>query len=326
MSLYEFWEAAHEALRNGKLIHMSLVVDQTKGSPGTTAARMFVTSDGVRYGTIGGGVMEKRVLDEAVASLNQDPLPKPRLRQLRHRADSSDQSSGLICGGTQTNLELALSPNQHLELIARIVTSAVSGLGSVRCTSEGLELSDKLVEAVKLNQKDEDWEVCMPLFNRRRVAVFGGGHCGVALANAMQRLDYEVTILDSRSDISTTEGLAKSIKLIVTDYEVAAACVDHPNYTVAIVMTHSMDTDLKALLGLIDKGFDWIGLMGSQVKIAHIRQKLILKGYSDLQIAQIVAPVGIDINSDTPEEIAISIAAKILLKRESNCQHKINLW
>jgi xanthine dehydrogenase accessory factor len=326
LSLYEFWEAAHEALRNGKLIHMSLVVDQTKGSPGTTAARMFVTSDGVRYGTIGGGVMEKRVLDEAVASLNQDPLPKPRLRQLRHRADSSDQSSGLICGGTQTNLELALSPNQHLELIARIVTSAVSGLGSVRCTSNGLKLSDQSVETVKLKQIDEEWEASLPLLNRRRVAVFGAGHCGVALANAMQRLDYEVTILDSRSDISTTEGLAKSIKLIVTDYEVAAACVDHPNYTVAIVMTHSMDTDLKALLGLIDKGFDWIGLMGSQVKIAHIRQKLILKGYSDLQIAQIVAPVGIDINSDTPEEIAISIAAKILLKRESNCQHKINLW
>ena len=322
MSLCEFWETAHEALRNGKLIHMSFVVDQTKGSPGTTAARMFVTSDGVRYGTIGGGVMEKRVIDEAIAILNQDPLPKPRLRQLRHRADSSDQSSGLICGGTQTNLELVLSPNQHLELMAKIVTSAVSGLGSVSCTSDGLKLSDKSVETVKLKQMEKEWEVSLPLLNRRRVAVFGAGHCGVALANAMHRLDYEVTILDSRSDISTTVGLAKSIKLIVTDYEVAAACVDHPNYTVAIVMTHSMDTDVKALFGLIDMGFDWIGLMGSQVTIAHIRQKLLLKGYSDLQIAQIVAPVGIDINSDTPEEIAISIAAKILLKRESNCQHQ----
>ena len=76
MSLCDFWEAAHEALRNGKLIHMSFVVDQTKGSPGTTAARMFVTNDGVRYGTIGGGVMEKRILDEAVASLNKKRLPK----------------------------------------------------------------------------------------------------------------------------------------------------------------------------------------------------------------------------------------------------------
>ena len=317
MNLSEFWMAAQEALRNGKLIHMSFVVDQTKGSPGTTAARMFVTSDGVRYGTIGGGVMEKCVLDEAVAILNQDPLPKPRLRQLRHRADSSDQSSGLICGGTQTNLELVLSPNQHLELIARIVTSVVSGLGSVRCTSDGLKLSDKSVETVELKQMEKGWEVSLPLLNRRRVAVFGAGHCGVALANAMHRLDYEVTILDSRSDISTTEGLEKSIKLLVTDFEGAAACVDHPNHTVAIVMTYSMDTDLKALLGLLDKGFDWIGLMGSQVKIAHIRQKLLSKGFSDLQIAQIVAPVGLDFNSDTPEEIAISIAAKILLQRES---------
>ena len=322
MNLSEFWQAAHEALKNGKCIHMSLVVDQTKGSPGTTAARMFVTNDGVRYGTIGGGVMESRALKEAVASLNQERLPNPRLRQLRHRADLSDQSSGLICGGTQTNLEIALSPNQHLDLVARIVASAVSGLGSVRCTSEGLELSDKLVEAVKLNQKDEDWEVCMPLFNRRRVAVFGGGHCGVALANAMHRLDYEVTILDSRSDISTTEGLAKSIKCFVTDFEGAAACIDHPNFTVAIVMTYSMDTDVKALLGLLDKGFEWIGLMGSQVKIAHIRQKLLSEGFSDLQIAQIVAPVGLEFNSDTPEEIAISIAAKILLERESDTKRR----
>ena len=320
MSLSEFWVAAHEALRNGKLIHMSLVVDQTKGSPGTTAARMFVTNDGARYGTIGGGVMESRVIKEAVVGLNKKRLPKPRLRQLRHRADSSDETSGLICGGTQTNLELVLSPNQHLELIARIVASAVSGLGSVRCTSDGLKLSNKSVEAVKLKQTDEEWEVSLPLLNRRRVAVFGAGHCGVALANAMHRLDYEVTILDSRSDISTTEGLAKSIKLIIADFEGAAACVDHPNHTVAIVMTYSMDTDLKALLGLLDKGFDWIGLMGSQVKIAHIRQKLQHNGFSDLQIAQIVAPVGLDFNSDTPEEIAISIAAKILLKRESNCQ------
>ena len=317
MSLSDFWQAAHEALSNCKRIHMSLVVDQTKGSPGTTAARMFVTNDGVRYGTIGGGVMESRVLEEAVSSLNQELLPKPRLRQLRHRADTSDQSSGLICGGTQTNLEIALSPELHLELVARIRASAASGLGSVLCTSEGLELTDKLVETVKINQNGEAWEVSLPLLNRRRVAVFGGGHCGVALANAMQRLDYEVTILDSRSDISTTEGLAKSIKCVVTDFERAAACVDHPNYTVAIVMTYSMDTDVKALLGLLDKGFEWIGLMGSQVKIAHIRQKLLSESFSDLQIAQIVAPVGIEFNSDTPEEIAISIAAKILLERES---------
>ena len=317
MSLSDFWQAAHEALSNCKRIHMSLVVDQTKGSPGTTAARMFVTNDGVRYGTIGGGVMESRVLEEAVSSLNQELLPKPRLRQLRHRADTSDQSSGLICGGTQTNLEIALSPELHLELVAQIAASAVSGQGSVGCTSDGLELTDKLVETVKINQNGEAWEVSLPLLNRRRVAVFGGGHCGVALANAMQRLDYEVTILDSRSDISTTEGLAKSIKCVVTDFERAAACVDHPNYTVAIVMTYSMDTDVKALLGLFDKGFEWIGLMGSQVKIAHIRQKLLSESFSDLQIAQIVAPVGIEFNSDTPEEIAISIAAKILSERES---------
>ena len=318
MSLSSFWKAAYEALGNGKCIHMSLVVDQTKGSPGTTAARMFVTNDGVRYGTIGGGVMESRVLKEALTSLNQEGLPKPMLRQLRHRADLSDQSSGLICGGTQTNLEIALSPERHLQLVSRVATRAASGLGSLLCTSDGLELTDKLVETVKLNKKEDSWEVSLPLLNRRRVAVFGGGHCGVALANTMHRLDYEVTIIDSRSDISTTEGLAKSIKYVVTDFECAAACVDHPNYTVAIVMTYSMDTDVKALLGLLDKGFDWIGLMGSQVKIAHIRQKLQSEGFSDLQIAQIVAPVGLDFNSDTPEEIAISIAAKILLERESN--------
>ena len=319
MSLSEFWEAAHSVLENGKLIHLSFVVDQTKGSPGTTAARMFVTEDGVRYGTIGGGVMESRVLSEAVATLKKGRLSKPRLRELRHRADSSDHSSGLICGGTQTNLELVLSPNLHLEVVTSIVSAAKSGLGSIRCTSDGLELSDKSVETLVIKRVGKEWEASLPLLNRQRVAVFGAGHCGVALANTMHRLEYEVSILDSRSDISTTESLAKSIKRFVTDFENAATYVDHPNYTVAIVMTYSMDTDIKALSGLLDKGFYWIGLMGSKVKIANIRKKLLSKGFSDLQISQIVAPVGIDFNSDTPEEIAISIAAKILTERESNC-------
>ena len=81
-------------------------------------------------------------------------------------------------------------------------------------------------------------------------------------------------------------------------------------------MTYSMVSDILALSGIIDKEFKWIGLMGSQSKITRIKNKLREQGFSDLQINKIVVSVGMGFNSDTPEEIAVSIAAKILHVRE----------
>ena len=319
MNISDFWNAAYNSLIKGEAIIICFVVDQTKGSPGTSAARMFVDVKGKIRGTIGGGIMERRVIDRCVERLKKGVLFDPKLEVLEHRENSGSQSSGLICGGSQTNLELALTSEKHVEIAKEISKAASDGTGSLIFSHNKMELVEETVEKTVLTKYDksnDDWKVMMPLSNHRRIVVFGGGHCGVALSNTMQRLDYDVTIVESREGLSTLKGLNKSVKRIITDFEKAEQYIKHKSNTIAIVMTYSMASDILALSGIIDKDFKWIGLMGSQSKITRIKNKLREQGFSDLQINKIVVSVGIGFNSDTPEEIAVSIAAKILHVRE----------
>ena len=320
MNISDFWTDAYKALSEGEAIIICFVVDQTKGSPGTSAARMFVNVKGKIRGTIGGGIMERRVIDQCVVSLKKGTLLEPTLKLLEHRDNSSSQSSGLICGGSQTNLELSLTPEKHIKIVKKISEAASLGIGSLIFSPKKMDLIEETVEETaltKYGKSFEDWKVMMPLSNHRRIVVFGGGHCGVALSNTMQRLDYDVTIVECREGLSTLEGLNKSVKRVITDFDEAARHIEHQSNTIAIVMTYSMASDIMALAGIIDKEFKWIGLMGSQSKIARIKHKLREQGFSDLQINKIVVSVGMGFNSDTPEEIAVSIAGKILYIRES---------
>lgn len=134
----------------------------------------------------------------------------------------------------------------------------------------------------------------------------------------MWRLDYAVSVVEPRGELPTLETLPDGVRRIGGGFEIAAQSVDFPEETMAVVMTYSMATDIDSLAGIIPMGFKEIGLMGSPVKIAQIKGSLKSKGFDDLQIQKIRAPVGLNFNSDTPDEIAVSIAAQILLERRSS--------
>lgn len=310
-----------QELKAGRRVYLAFVVEQEKGSPGTTAARMLVRESGERIGTIGGGIMERRVLDSANDLLKSDAGCPPRVRQFDHKAGGGESPSGLICGGSQTNVEMVLLPGDSTDLVARICESAVVGRDSIVIESKGLRLISSAEEAdlpEGLTQSDSGaWLVRLSLLNTRRVVVFGGGHCGVALANTMHRLDYAVSLVEPRKGVKTLNSLYPGIEHIAEPFETASASIGHCPATIAIVMTFSMGTDIEALSGILGSDFQWVGLMGSEVKIARIRRSLRSKGFSDLQISRITAPIGLDFNTDTPEEIAVSIAAQILLNREA---------
>ncbi len=80
-------------------------------------------------------------------------------------------------------------------------------------------------------------------------------------------------------------------------------------------MTTDVNSDVRGLLGLIDLPSPFIGVMGSQAKIAEILKRLKSEGISEDQLSHLTAPVGTPMTSNTPEEIAISVAAQILQKR-----------
>ena len=324
MRISEFWRRLRIELEAGRFAYACLVVDQQKGSPGTKAARLILTEDGRQYGTIGGGIMEKDELASAAKLMASGGLDSPEIRVVTHRATSDEAASGLICGGSQTNLRLILRPDQHLKLLREIDEAAVSEAHEVvRITATGIEkvgvAGPWVGDVVDLVDGDSDnWEVLVYLRNQRRMAVFGGGHCGAALARLMADLGYAVSVVEPREEVLIAAAMPESVRRINESFEVGAARVEHADDTHAVVMTYSMLTDVEGLAGALKSHFKSVGVMGSRPKIAQIRSRLLGKGFHRLQVDSIRAPIGLSFNSDTPTEIAVSVAAEVLLDREGN--------
>lgn len=327
MRLSEFWKRASDELRAGNAVFACMVVGKRKGSPGTTAARLLLTEDGRQYGTIGGGIMEKREVEWAGAWLRAGGLEQPELCYLAHRATDPDSASGLICGGDQTNLRFILRPERDSDTVTTIADAAAAEANAlVRIDAVGLRLESLegcwTGPSVQFREADEAagklWSVGISLRNNRRIAVFGGGHCGAALARLMHGLGYAVTVIEPRMEVVKQAGLPGDVLLLEADFAAGGALVKFPEDTHVVVMTYSMLTDVEALSGCLNSGFKSIGVMGSRPKIAKIRSLLQEKGFSRLHVETIRAPIGLGFDSDTPEEIAVSVAAQILMERGEN--------
>ena len=152
--------------------------------------------------------------------------------------------------------------------------------------------------------------------NHRRVAILGGGHCGLALSKTMRTLGFHVTIFDTRPRVPTMlVNDACDEKHFIEAFEAAGSMIRVPDHTDVVVMTTALPSDIEALGGLIGITFPFVGVMGSRAKIGAIRKALSAMPGGDELVSRLVAPVGLPIGSNTPDEIAISVAAQLLQRR-----------
>ena len=315
-----FWQNLLRQLQNDSKVFLTLVPKHTKGSPGTTGAKMFVSESGEIFGTIGGGIMEQKLIDHAREILQQEDF-KPEIQTLYHRTSGSGEKSGMICSGSQTNLYYLCQPSRDRETIEQVVSLIERDIsGSLSIDASGMSVQEKAANlaqpAIQLIQESGRWKYEEQLLNRQRIAIIGGGHCSLALSRVMSQLDYEVLVFDTRHEVSTLtqNTYARSVK-IVEDYQEIGALIPFPQLTCVVVMTTDFPSDIRALLGVASFPFPFIGVMGSRAKIATIFEQLQQAGVSENTLSQLYAPVGLPIGSHTPEEIAISIAAQILQGR-----------
>lgn len=146
------------------------------------------------------------------------------------------------------------------------------------------------------------------------LALVGAGHVGYALAGMGGALGWRIAVIDDR------EGYAEE------RYPDAVAVYEKPSIAEAVkqarsddeftentsVVIATKDSDLEALASVIDSPAGYIGMIGSRKKVAYIMQELRKRGISEERLMRVYAPVGLDIGSETPEEIAVSILSEIL--------------
>ncbi len=315
-----FWKEVQGHLQKGEKTFIALVAENTKGSPGTPGAKFLMSDGGDLWGTIGGGAMEYNLVDRARNILKESGFA-PEVQTLWHRRTGEGEKSGMICAGSQTNIYCLCLPERDGATVDRIVELAEKEINAiVTINANGLQVDDtegNLEEPkIKLDREGEKWRYEEQLLNRKRLAIVGGGHCSVALCQTMTGLGYEVFIFDTREDVFTlkkAEG-AREIR-IVKDYSEVGGCLRFPELTCVAIMTTDFVSDFRGLLGTVPLPFPFIGVMGSMTKIKEIYDALEKEGLEKERLEKVYAPIGLSLNSDTPEEIAVSVAAQILQER-----------
>jgi xanthine dehydrogenase accessory factor len=151
-----------------------------------------------------------------------------------------------------------------------------------------------------------------PQLPTHRLLIVGGGHCAQAIAKLAAECGFHVTALEDREDI--LEQCAAAHQRL-TDPAPAYIASRHwdKNEAMVIVSRH-YDIDRAALDAALKKGgMGYIGMIGSRRKVLQVYDQLKAEGITAEQLATVHAPLGLDIGSDSPAEIAVSVLAEILM-------------
>lgn len=256
-------------------------------------------------GSIGGGSMEHKLV-ELARSLMDQPSAFPFLKRQVHREDEAHDRSGMICSGEQTVAFYLLLPREE-EVIRRVVSCAEADT-QVDFRAKGIEL---VTSASAPRDPAEVW-YSERLDSRSRIAIVGGGHVGLALSRIMHQLGFHVLQFDHRDELNTMTCNEWAHEKHVVDFErIEDFMPDDPGLFIALV-SHGYRSDEIALRRLVRRRWKYLGMLGSKAKVVAMWTKLRADGFTDEELTRIHAPIGVAINSRTPAEIAVSIAAEII--------------
>ena len=299
---------------------MLLYVLQSEGSsPGRCGFKMAVAADDSFIGTIGGGIMEYKLVEKAKVMLAEGT--KETLLMWQYHDKKSSQQSGMICSGSQLNAFIPLF-NHHLLLIEDILNSQRDGTKMViQLSPDGISLLPESTSQSLPFLKYEstiDWLYMESVNNRPIIHIIGGGHVGLALSEMMQFLGFYVIIYDERNDLPTMNENSFANEKRIVNYATIGELFNNHQQDYVAIMTVGYRTDKIVLHQLLSKDFFYLGLMGSQNKIKTLLAELEIEGHHIDEFKRLFTPIGINIYSKTTREIAVSIAAEIIREKNKN--------
>ncbi len=309
----KIWEFIASKLANYHSIILLIVADSSKNSPGRTGFKMAISDDSTHVGTIGGGIMEFDIVNE-VTDILQNNQEVAFFRKLHHSKIGNSDKSGLICGGIQTVIFKSLTKSDlpTINEIIQSIKSQNSGLLQIEESSFTFIPKLEVENEILFTSTIDNWLLKENIGTPNKVYIVGGGHVGLAVSKIMKTLNFYVTVFDNRTEVATLSENKFANKIIITDYNKINEHIIEGNKSYVVVVTPSHDGDKDALESVLKLNLKYIGSMGSAKKIKSIFAQLKESGFSELDLDKIHTPIGIEIEAETPEEIAISIAAEII--------------
>jgi xanthine dehydrogenase accessory factor len=326
-------------------------VVETRGStPQKAGAAMLVFPDGGQAGTLGGGCVEAEVRRRALHGLSAGSH-RPEVFSFC-LDDDYGWDDGLICGGRMAILAHPLpadGPDRDTaaRYYRRLRALAEEGRGFTEAVVVGdaaaLPPGDRYLfdadgaPAEHLAERPA-WEAVaaqlpplagrprpatrrgvayLPALPRVTVLLVGGGHVGQAVARLAAEVDFDVWVLDDRDRYASPERFPSATRRLVGD--IGATLRDlAPTLTpstYALILTRGHSHDEEALYHLAGSACGYVGMIGSRRKIRLIFDDLIARAVHPEALARVHAPLGFDIGSQTVPEIAVSIVAELIARR-----------
>jgi xanthine dehydrogenase accessory factor len=294
------------------------------------------------WGSTGGGISEHLAIEEAASLLHdgearQGPFSK---RYLLHASEVADL--GAVCGGEILVFFRLLDAAEPglIEVIEKGITcfslpndawfilgEQALGVAQQGIAQEGCSLfsagtgPENLARVLKsdpflFDEAGKVWFV-EPLVSSGFVYVFGGGHVAQELVPLLVHLGFRCVVFDDREDFASVELFPTAEKIILGKFENIGEYVTLSEKDYAVIITRGHLWDFDAWAFALSTKAAYIGVIGSKSKHKFIKEKLLGRGFESeaIDAPRVHAPIGIDLKSDTPAEIAVSIAAELILTR-----------
>jgi len=296
-----------------------VVIDAKGSSPGKQGFAMAVCEDGSLFGSIGGGAMEFNLVEECKLLLKNNQKLHFSKKQ-NHEGDKKN-STGMICSGTQTVdfIHICMDNKKTINEISSCIENNKTGILELSKNNFKFTLTTSLNEwQYQFNSDDKtNWIYQEIIGFKNTIYIIGAGHVGFAVSRIFSQLGFNVVIFDNRSELSMLDENQYANKKSVIDYGIIDQYINEGDNSFVIIMTNNHQHDINVLSRLLRKRLAYIGLMGSKSKVAKFKKSLKETGFTDSELNRVHAPIGLSINSITPDEIAISIAAEVIKIKNS---------
>ena len=181
-----------------------------------------------------------------------------------------------------------------------------------------------------LTGKDKNGMICggvakvylEPILPSPVLCIFGGGHVSSSLVRIGKMLGFRLVVVDDRKEYANPERFPEADKTIADGYPNAFGQITVDRFSYLVIVTRGHVYDQTVLEWAITTDAPYIGMIGSRKKIKTIYDNLIAKGIKEDTLKRVHAPIGLDINAETPEEIAVSIMAEIIKIRRFGAHRK----
>ena len=315
-------------LEHGEPLVLVTVIASSGATPRGAGARMLVGREGRICGTIGGGAVEYRS-EQIAAKVLED---KTSLGQDFTLTKDDVQNLGMICGGACDiffhylpagdihtimlceEAEAQFQKGCNLWLLTDVGANGQMGLYAEDLGFWGISVPENLTLS---RHPERTGNIFAEQINvSGRVYIFGGGHVAQELVPVLSHVGFRCVVMDDRAEFTKKELFPGAEEVICGDLQNIGNYMTIGNDDYVCVMTrgHAYDTVVQAQV--LRCRPTYCGVIGSAFKAAGVRKTLKQEyGLLDEELNLVTTPIGLNIKGETPAEIAISIAAQMILHR-----------